>query len=58
MRKNVVPEILRISVYSRTRIKETFGYEKRFNFSTFMQDKLSTLIRQVIKETVNKRNCE
>ena len=30
-----------VEVYSRTRIKETFGYKKRFH-SAFMQDKLST----------------
>ena len=28
----------------KTRIKETFGYKKRFHSSAFMQDKLSTLI--------------
>ena len=37
--------------YSRTRIKETLGYKKRFHSSAFMQDKLSTLIGQPIKET-------
>ena len=47
--------------YSRTRIKETriketFGYKKRFHSFTFMQDKLSTLIGQLMKETVDKRN--
>ena len=31
-------------IYSRTRIKETFGYKKRFHSSDFMQVKLSTLI--------------
>ena len=47
--------------YSRTRIKETriketFGYKKRFHSSDFMQVKLSTLIGQLIKETMDKRN--
>ena len=46
--------------YSRTRIKETriketFGYKKRFHSSAFMQDKLSTLIGQLIKN-MDKRN--
>ena len=39
-----------------TRIKETFGYKKRFHSSDFMQVKLSTLIGQLIKETMDKRN--
>ena len=51
-------------IYSRTRIKdnritriiETFGYKKRFHSSDFMQVKLSTLIGQLIKETMDKRN--
>ena len=39
--------------YSRTRIKETriketFGYKKRFHCSAFMQDRPSTLIGQLI----------
>ena len=43
--------------YSRTRIKETriketFGYKKRFHSSDFMQFKRSTLIGQLIKETL------
>ena len=47
--------------YSRTRIKETriketFGYKKRYHSSDFMQVKLSTLIGQLIKETMDKRN--
>ena len=47
--------------YSRTRIretriKETFGYKKRFHFSVFMQDKLSALEGQMINETMNKGN--
>ena len=45
--------------YSRTRIKETrieetFGYEKHFHSPAFMQDKLSTLIGQLMKETGQK----
>ena len=49
------------TIYSRTliketRIKETFGYKKRFHSSDFMQVKLSTLIEQLIKETMDKRN--
>ena len=39
-----------------TRIKETFGYKKRFHSSDFMQVKLSTLIGQLITETMDKRN--
>ena len=35
--------------YSRTRIKETFGYQKRFHSSAFM---LSTLVGQLMKETL------
>ena len=47
--------------YSRTRIKETriketFGYKKHFHSSAFMQVKLSTLIGQLINETMDKRN--
>ena len=47
-------------MYSRTRIKETriketFGYKKRFHSSDFMQVKLSTLIGQLIKETMDKK---
>ena len=47
--------------YSRTRIKETriketFGYKKRFHSSALMRDKLYTLIGQLIKETMGKRN--
>ena len=42
--------------YSRTRIKETFEYKKRFHSSAFIQDKLSMLIGQLIKETMDKRN--
>ena len=50
-----------VTVYSRTRIKETriketFGYKKRFHSSDFMQVKLSTLIGQLIKETMDERN--
>ena len=41
---------------SRSRIKETFGYKKRFLSSHFMQDKLSTLIGQLMKETMDKTN--
>ena len=37
-------------LYSRTRIKETFGYKKRFHSSDFMQVKLSTLLGQLIKK--------
>ena len=40
----------------KTRIKETFGYKKRFHSSDFMQVKLSTLIGQLIKETMDKSN--
>ena len=36
--------------------RETFGYKKRFPSSAFMQDKPSTLIGQLIKETMDKRN--
>ena len=47
--------------YSRTRIKErrikeTFGYKKRFHPSDFMQVRLSTFIGQLIKESMDKRN--
>ena len=54
-------DVLFIVCYSRTRIKETriketFGYKKRFHSSDFMQVKLSTLIGQLIKETMDKRN--
>ena len=45
-----------LSQYSRTRIKETFEYKKRFHSSTFRQDKLSMLIGQLIKETMDKKN--
>ena len=43
--------------YSRTRvketrIKETFGYKKRFHSSTYVQDKRFMLIGQLIKETL------
>ena len=46
------------SIYSRTRmeetrIKETFGYKKRFHSSAFKQDKLSN-----IDKTTDKRNYE
>ena len=62
-RSNII-RLIRIphySYYSRTRIqetwiKETFGYKKRFHCSDFMQVKLSTLIGQLIKETIDKRN--
>ena len=52
---------MEIQRYSRTRIKETriketFGYEKRFHSSDFMQVKLSTLIGQLIKETMDKKS--
>ena len=52
---------MKIPKYSRTRvketrIKETFGYKKRFHSSDFMQVKLPTLIGQLIKETMDKRN--
>ena len=40
---------LKSSRYSRTRMKETFGYKKRFHSSAFMQDNLSMLIGQLIK---------
>ena len=39
-----------------TRKKETFGYKKHFHYFAFMQGKLSTLIGQLMKETVDKRN--
>ena len=39
-----------------TRIKETFGYKKRFHSSAFMQDILSTLKGQLIKATLYNRN--
>ena len=39
-----------------TQIKETFGYKKRFHSSDFLQVKLSTLIGQLIKETMDKKN--
>ena len=42
--------------YNRTRIKETFGYKKCFHSSAFMQDKLSALIGQQLKEIMGKRN--
>ena len=45
-----------VKYYCGTRIKETFGYKKRFHSSNFMQDKLSTLIGQLIKETIKIRN--
>ena len=38
-----------------TRIKETFGYKKRFHFSTFMLDKLFIFIRQLKKGIMDKR---
>ena len=41
-----------------TRIKETFGYKKRFHSPAFMRDKHSMLIGQLIKETMDKRNLE
>ena len=43
-------------LYSRTRIKETFGYKKRFDSSAFIHDKLSTVIGQLITETMDERN--
>ena len=54
-------EVITHTNYSRTRIKETriketFGYKKRFHSSDFMQVKPSTLIGQLIKETMDKRN--
>ena len=39
---------------SRTRIKELFRYKKLFYSSAFMQDELSMLIGQLIKETMDK----
>ena len=36
--------------------KKTFGYKKRFHSSDFMQVILSTLIGQLIKKTMDKRN--
>ena len=60
---HVVQVIARVrsSYYNRTRIKETriketFGYKKRFHNSAFMHDKLSMLIGRLIKETKDKRN--
>ena len=40
----------------QTRIKATFGYKKRFHSSAFVQDILSTLKGQLIKETMDRRN--
>ena len=39
-----------------TRIKETFGYKKRFHFSTFILDKLLYLQTLYIHKTTEKRN--
>ena len=39
--------------YSRTRIKETFGYKKRFHSSAFMQEDFITLY---VNRTTDKRN--
>ena len=41
---------------SRARIKKLFRYKKLFYSSAFMQDELSMLIGQLIKETMDKRN--
>ena len=36
--------------------KRNYGYKKRFHSSDFMQVEFSTLIGQLIKETMDKRN--
>ena len=53
-------ELFDLSGYSRTRIKETriketFGHKRRFHSSAFMQDKLSMLIGQPMKETMDEK---
>ena len=40
----------------KTRIKETLGYNKNFQSSAFMQNKISMFIGQLINMTIDKRN--